>query len=149
MILAKSLPKEACRLNNIDGTILSMCWGSQMFGCSSSVTDFQTTPQIFALNKFFQENNLGSKSGFSPFKNLRTHSIRLFWSEIVKVVLILGSSNLKIHEIVLPQHILTSQPPQPSTPDFHRLLPVFIRGGMAHLREFGYEEIVLPVIRGT
>lgn len=39
-----SMPSSCWRLNKSDGTILSMCWGSQIFACSSSLTVFLTTP---------------------------------------------------------------------------------------------------------
>lgn len=39
-----SVRSPLCRLKSREGTILSMCCGSQMFACSSSFTVFLTTP---------------------------------------------------------------------------------------------------------
>lgn len=39
-----SASSTCCRLKSSDGTILSMCCGSQMLACSSSFTVFLTTP---------------------------------------------------------------------------------------------------------
>ncbi len=39
-----SVRSPLCRLKSREGTILSMCWGSQMLACSSSFTVFLTTP---------------------------------------------------------------------------------------------------------
>lgn len=39
-----SVSSTCCRLNSSEGTILSMCCGSQMLACNSSFTVFLTTP---------------------------------------------------------------------------------------------------------
>lgn len=39
-----SVRSPLCRLKSREGTILSMCWGSQMLACNSSFTVFLTTP---------------------------------------------------------------------------------------------------------